>query len=256
MKVDLSGQVALVTGAGRGIGETIANALSTNGARVVFADVNLDAASRNAAKSPRGVPLLMDVTNAKEIESGVNQIERECGQLDILVNNAGVNSGMEHRVNIDQFSPAEWDRIMGVDLRGLFLVSRSVARVMVRQKRGRIINISSVLGIVPARLQCAYTAAKAGVINLTRTMAIELAPNNILVNCVAPGTMENVHSVGSGLSTFSQRILSHVPMGRPGKFEDIAHAVTFFAAPENAYITGQTLCVDGGWTAGGFFRDF
>jgi len=256
MKINLEGQVALVTGAGRGIGEAIANELAANGAKVVYADVSIESARKSADKAMHGLPMQMDVTNEKEIEAGIALVEREFGRLDILVNNAGVNSGMEHRVNIDKFSSAEWDRVLKVDLSGVFLVSRYATPLMVRQKRGRVVNISSVLGVVPARLQCAFTAAKAGVVNLTRTMAIELAPDNILVNCIAPGTMENVYSPGSGLKDFGLRILSHVPLGRPGKFDDIAHAVTFFVAPENGYVTGQILCVDGGWTAGGFFRDF
>ena len=256
MKANLDGQVALVTGAGRGIGEAIARRLAANGAKVVYADRDLEAARQSAAKSPGSIPLLMDVTNADQIEAGIAHIERECGRLDILVNNAGVGIGKEHRVNVDQFSVDEWRRVLDVDLTGVFLVSRAAARVMIRRKYGRIINNASVLGVIPARLQCAYTAAKAGVVHLSRTMAIELAPDNILVNCVCPGTMENVHVSGSSLKDFSARILSHVPLGRPGTFEDIGYAVLFFAAAESGYITGQTLCVDGGWTAGGFFRDF
>jgi len=258
MNANLEGQVALVTGAGRGIGEAIADKLAANGAQVVYADVNFDTAWQSASKSPRGMPMQMDVTNAKEIEAGIARIEKECGRLDILVNNAGVNSAMADRFNVDQFSPDEWDRILKVDLTGVFLVSRFAARVMIRQKYGRIVNISSVLGVVPARLQCAFVAAKAGVVHLTRAIAIELAPNGILVNCIAPGSMENfdVYEKGSPFREFARRLLKHVPMGRPGKLEAIAYAVLYFASQENSYATGQTLCVDGGWTAGGFFRDF
>jgi len=116
--------------------------------------------------------------------------------------------------------------------------------------------------VVPARLQCAYTTAKAGVIQLTRTMAIELAPSNILVNCVAPGstltegTKQLFYSTDALFQKRSKRMLDHVPLNRPGTVAEIAHAVLFFAAPESSYITGQTLCVDGGWSAGGFLRDF
>ncbi len=256
MKVNLAGQVALVTGAGRGIGAIIARVLAENGAQVVLADVDLSTAREGAAKIPHSMPLLMDVTKEKEIEAGITRIEKECGRLDILVNNAGVGPGAGQRVNIDKFSPMEWDRIVKVDLTGVFLVSRAATQVMVRQKRGRVINIASVLGVVPARLQCAYTASKAGVVNLTRTMAIELGPDGVLVNCVAPGTMENIHRDGSPLKEFSRQILSHVPLGRPGAYEDIAYAVLFLAAPESSYVTGQTLCVDGGWTAGAFLGEF
>jgi NAD(P)-dependent dehydrogenase (short-subunit alcohol dehydrogenase family) len=258
MNVNLEGQVALVTGAGRGIGEIIGHRLAANGAQVVYADIDIDTARQSAAKSPRGRPLRMDVTSEQEVEAGVARVVNECGRLDILVNNAGVNSPPECRVNIDRFSLAEWERVMKVDLNGVFLVSRAAACEMIQRKSGRIINIASVLGVVPARLQCAYTAAKAAVVNLTRTMAIELGPDGILVNCIAPGTMQNTHfySKDLKLNQFARRLLDHVPLGRPGTFEDIAHAALYLAAPESSYVTGQTLCVDGGWTAGGFFRDF
>ena len=258
MNVDLTGQVALVTGAGRGIGQSIADLLATNGARVIYADIDLNAASLCAARHPDCVPLQLDVSEEKGVEIAINRVQQLFGRLDILVNNAGVNSSAEHRVNIDKFSLAEWDRILKVDLTGVFLVSRSAAQLMLRQKSGRIINISSVLGVVPARLQCAYTAAKAGVVNLTRTMAIELGAEGILVNCIAPGSMSNTPFYKGDPAMLEQgkRLLSHVPLGRSGAFEDIAYAVLYFAAPTSGYITGQTLCVDGGWSAGGFFRDF
>ena len=261
MKVDLSGQVALVTGAARGIGRATADLLIENGAFVIYADLDLDAVEIVASRSKNASSLGMDVSNEGQVEGGVAKIIKEHGRLDILVNNAGINT-MKHRVNIDQFPLDEWQRILNVDLTGLFLVSRAASRVMMERKSGRIVNISSVLGVVPARLQCAYTAAKAGVIQLTRTMALELAPNNILVNCVAPGstltegTKELFYSNEAMFQERAKRMLDHVPLNRPGTVEEIAHTVLFFAAPESSYITGQTLCVDGGWTAGGFLRDF
>lgn len=133
---------------------------------------------------------------------------------------------------------------------------------MLQNGGGRVVNISSVLGLVPARLQCAFAAAKAGVINLTRAMAIELAPRGILVNCVAPGstltraTEALFYGENGVMRNNAQRMISHVPIGRAGKPEEIANAILFLAAPESSYITGQTLCVDGGWSAGGFMRDF
>jgi 3-oxoacyl-[acyl-carrier protein] reductase len=259
MTVDLTGQVALVTGAGRGIGQSIASLLSTNGATVIFADIDLEAARESAAKFPHAIAMHMDVTDPQEVQAVVDRIQTECGRLDILINNAGVNSADKFRVNIDQFSLAEWDRVLKVDLTGVFLVSRSVSQVMLKQKSGRIINISSVLGVVPARLQCAFTAAKAGVVNLTRTMAIELGSEGILVNCIAPGSMSNTpfyKGDNSAMKEQGKRLLSHVPLGRSGHFDDVAYTVLFFAAPECGFTTGQTLCVDGGWSAGGFFRDF
>jgi len=228
---------------------------------VVYADLDFETAQVAASQSKDATSLAMDVSKEAQVEAGVAQIIKQHGRLDILVNNAGVNT-MKHRVNIDQFPLEEWQRILNVDLTGLFLASRAASRVMIERKSGRIINIASVLGLVPARLQCAYTAAKAGVIQLTRTMAIELAPSNVLVNCVAPGSTltEGTKQLFYGNDALHQerakRMLDHVPLNRPGTVREVAHAVLFFAAPESSYITGQTLCVDGGWTAGGFLRDF
>jgi len=250
MKVDLNNKVALVTGAAQGIGEAIANTLAANGARVVRTD-------RNAGDEV----VAMDVTNPAQIQSVIADLVRDHGRLDILVNNAGVNT-MAHRVNIDQFPLEEWERILKVDLTGVFNVTHAAAAPMIQQGGGRIINIASVMGMVGARLQCAFTAAKAGVINLTRSTALELAPHGILVNCVAPGstltegTKQLFYSDDALMKERAQRMLSHVPLARPGTVEEIANTVLFFAAPESSYITGQVLCVDGGWTAGGFFRDF
>jgi NAD(P)-dependent dehydrogenase (short-subunit alcohol dehydrogenase family) len=261
MKVDLQNKVALVTGAARGIGRATARLLADNGARVILADIDEGAATEAAATLPGAVPLRMDVSSATEVEAGVGKIVAQLGRVDILVKNAGINT-MNHRVTIDRFPIEEWDRIMAVDLRGVFLVSRAVAAVMVAQGGGRIVNIASVLGLVPARLQCAYTTAKAGVINLTRTMAIELAPNGIAVNCVAPGstltagTQQLFYGTDALMREKAQRMLSHIPAGRVGQAEEVAQAVLFFAAPETGYVTGQILSVDGGWTAGGFLRDF
>jgi len=261
MKVDLNGQVALVTGAARGIGQAIADLLTQNGARVVYADIDFETAQLSAARSVSGTALTMDVSSETQVEAGVAQVLRQHGRLDILVNNAGINTA-SHRVNIDQFPLDEWQRILAVDLTGLFLVSRAATRAMIPRKSGRIVNISSAIGVVPARLQCAFAAAKAGVVQLTRAMAIELAPNGILVNCVAPGSTltEGTKSLFYGddalMKDRAQRMLSHVPLGRPGTTGEIANTVLFFAAPDSSYVTGQILCVDGGWTAGGFFRDF
>ena len=261
MKADLQNQVALVTGAARGIGQATARLLADNGARVVVADIDEAAAVETAATLPGAVPLHMDVSSATEVEAGVGRIVKELGRVDILVNNAGINT-LSHRVTVDQFPIEEWDRIMAVDLRGVFLVSRAVSAVMVAQRGGRIVNIASVLGLVPARLQCAYTTAKAGVISLTRTMAIELAPHGIAVNCVAPGstltaaTEQLFYGNDAVMREKAQRILSHIPAGRVGQAEEVAQAVLFFAAPETGYVTGQILSADGGWSAGGFLRDF
>jgi 3-oxoacyl-[acyl-carrier protein] reductase len=261
MKVDLAGRFALVTGAARGIGRSIADTLVANGATVAYADIDFATVKQSAAGAPGSLAVEIDISDEQSVESALMKVLEQFGRLDILVNNAGVNTA-KHRVNIDEFPREEWERIVKIDLTGTFLVSRSAARVMLKQKNGRIINIASVLGVVPARLQCAFTSAKAGVVHLTRTMAIELGEHGILVNCVAPGstltegTKQLFYSENAAEKDRAKRVLSHIPLGRAGTVEEMAHAVLFFAAPESGYITGQTLCVDGGWSAGGFFRDF
>ena len=258
MKADLSGKVSLVTGAARGIGLAIADRLAANGSRVIYAD--RDDASQSAAKSPGAVAMTMDVTDRAQIDAVIARIVKDFGHLDILVNNAGVNT-WKHRVNIDEFPREEWDRIIAVDLTGLYEVSQAAARVMQKQKSGRIINISSVLGLVAARLQCAFIAAKAGVINLTKAMALELGPHGILVNGVAPGSTltEGTKALFYGpdgqFSASVQQMLAHIPLGRPGTVDEIAVAVLFLADPENSYTNGHILAVDGGWTAG-YIREF
>ena len=262
MKADLSNKVALVTGAAHGIGLATARLLADNGARVVIADLDEAGAAAAAAGLKGATPLRMDVSSATEVEAGVRKIQAQFGRIDILVNNAGINT-TSHRVTIDQFPIEEWDRIMAVDLRGVFLVSRAVSAVMIAQKAGRDNPEHGRDVHDPARLQCAYTAAKAGVVNLTCTMAIELAPAGIAVNCVAPGSTLTAGTAqlfygekDAAMKEKAQRMLSHVPAGRPGTVEEVAQAVLFFAAPETSYITGQILSVDGGWSAGGFLRDF
>jgi 3-oxoacyl-[acyl-carrier protein] reductase len=261
VQVNLTNQVALVTGAAQGIGRAIADALAANGARVVYADVNADGAVAAAKDRLGAIGLRMDVTKSDEVRQAIAQATEQIGRLDILINNAGVNT-LAHRVTIDEFPREEWDRILSVDLTGLFEVSRAAAQVMKQQRSGKIVNVASIAGLVPLRLQCAFVAAKAGVINLTKAMALELAPHGILVNAIAPGstltegTRKLFYGEDGKFRDNVQRLLEHIPLARPGTVEEIAHAALFLAAPESSYITGHTLVVDGGWTAGGFARDF
>jgi 3-oxoacyl-[acyl-carrier protein] reductase len=261
MKVALEGKRALVTGAAQGIGQAIANTLAANGARVAYTDVNGDQVKQTAAGVKDAIAVPMDITKKEHVAAAVDEVVRQFGGIDILVNNAGVNTA-KHRVNIDKFPLEEWQRIIDVDLTGTYLVTQAVANVMIPQGGGRIVNIASSLGIVPVRLQCAFIAAKGGLVHMTKGSAIELGPHNILVNCVAPGSTltEGTKGLYYGENASererAERLLSHVPLGRPGTCDEMAHAVLFFCAPESGYITGQILAVDGGWTAGGFFRDF
>jgi len=260
MRCDLSGTVSLVTGAARGIGQAIADRLADNGSVVVYTDVDEAGAQAAAARAHGARSLRLDVTKPADVADVIERVVSDQGQLDILVNNAGVNT-LAHRVTLDEFPREEWDRILAVDLTGLYEVSKAAARVMRARGSGRIINIASIAGLVPLRLQCAYVAAKAGVVNLTRGMALELGPYGILVNGVAPGSTltEGTRRLFYGEDgTFHaqvQRMLDHVPLGRPARPEEIAVAVLFLADPENSYMNGHILTVDGGWTAG-YTRDF
>jgi 3-oxoacyl-[acyl-carrier protein] reductase len=260
MRCDLTDKVSLVTGAARGIGQAIADRLAANSSRVVYTDLDPAATQTAAARSPGAKGLRMDVTSTKEIEAVIGQVVAEFGRLDILVNNAGVNT-LAHRVTIDQFPREEWDRILNVDLTGVYEVSRVAAGVMRKQGGGRIINIASIAGLVPLRLQCAFVAAKAGVVNLTRAMALELGPHGILVNGIAPGstltegTKQLFYGEGGKFRDNVQRMLDHVPLGRPATTDEIAVAALFLADPENSYMNGHVLTIDGGWTAG-YTRDF
>lgn len=260
MRSDLSGKVALVTGAARGIGKAIADRFAANGATVVYSDLD-EAGAREAAEGVAGASWRrLDVTRGEEAEATIDGIVAAHGRLDLVVNNAGVNT-MAHRVTIDEFPRAEWDRLLSVDLTGLYEVSRFAARAMRAQGTGRIINIASIVGLVPLRLQCAFVAAKAGVVNLTKAMALELGPHGILVNGIAPGstltegTRQLFYGEGGLFRESVRRMLDHVPLGRPGEVDEIAVAALFLADPENSYMTGHILTVDGGWTAG-YARDF
>ena len=260
MRCELSGTVSLVTGAARGIGQAIADRLAANGSTVIYTDVDEPA----PAPQPRGprarVRFGLDVTKPQEIRSVIDQVVSEHGRLDILVNNAGINT-LAHRVTLDEFPRDEWDRILAVDLTGLYEVSKAAARAMRARGSGRIINIASIAGLVPLRLQCPFVAAKAGVVNLTRAMALELGPYGILVNGIAPGsiltegTRRLFYAEDGSFHAHAQRMLDHVPLGRPGLPEEIAVAALFLADPENSYTNGHILTVDGGWTAG-YTRDF
>jgi 3-oxoacyl-[acyl-carrier protein] reductase len=260
MKCDLTSQVSLVTGAARGIGQAIADRLAANGSRVIYTDLDPVSTHAAAARSTGAKGLRLDVTRADEIAAVIGAVVAEYGRLDIVVNNAGVNT-MAHRVPIDQFPREEWDRLLSVDLTGVYEVSRRAAQVMRQQGRGRIINIASIAGLVPLRLQCAFVAAKAGVVNLTRAMAPELGPHGILVNAIAPGstltegTRQLFYGEGGRFREHVQRMLDHVPLGRPATTDEIAVAALFLADPENSYMNGHILTVDGGWTAG-YTRDF
>ena len=191
MKVNLSSQVAIVTGGAAGIGRAIALVLAENGAQVTIVDIDAERA-RNTAReiSDEGTPcvdFVADVADPAEMVQVANQVVDRFGRIDILINNAGINTRRD-RVPVHEYNLEDWNKILEVDLTGVFIASRAIIPAMLTNKRGRIVNISSIAGLVPLRLQSAFVAAKAGVVNLTRSMALELGPQGILVNAVAPGS--------------------------------------------------------------------
>ena len=264
MQVDLKDQTAVVTGGAGGIGRAIVDDLIANHARVAIVDIDARGAQRTAtevdATGATCMGLAGDVADFAQMEDIAARILREWGRIDILVNNAGINTS-GGREPIHRFSPEDWHQILQVDLTGVFATSRAIIPAMLTGSGGRIVNIASIAGLVPLRLQSAFVAAKAGVINLSRSMALELGPKGILVNAVAPGstltegTRALFYGPDGSYSENAASLLSHIPLGRPGEPEEIAHAVLFLVAPEASYINGSVLTVDGGWTAG-YTRDW
>ena len=191
MKVALEGRGVIVTGGANGIGKAIVHALIENGAHVAIVDIDAQAGIQTSQEMHKGggtcIFVEADVTNPKQMEASAESIATQLGGIQILINNAGINTKSE-RVPIHQYTLDDWHRILEVDLTGVFVVSRSVIPHMLENTPGRIVNISSIAGLVPLRLQSAFVAAKAGVVNLTRSMALELGPQGILVNAVAPGS--------------------------------------------------------------------
>jgi len=249
MKVDLARSVALVTGAGSGIGKATAKLLAANGA--VVAEI-LDSGGKATF-------IQCDVSDRAAVERMAADVTRQFGRIDILVNNAGCGAKPEHRRPVHEFDHDEWHRLIDVDLTSIFYCCRAVSPGMVERRSGIIINIASIVGVVPIRRQIAYAAAKAGVVNFSRAAALELGSFGIRVNAIAPGSTLTAATeaifYNPEKKALADSLVSHIPLGRPGKPEDIANAVLFLAAPEASYITGTVITVDGGWTAG-FARDW
>jgi 3-oxoacyl-[acyl-carrier protein] reductase len=244
--VRLENQNAIVTGAGRGIGYAIAVRLASEGARVACVSRSEENAKRtadelNAARSDSAKAYVVDVADRAGVQKVGAQILEEFGQIDILVNNAGVTrDALAMRMSIE-----DWDIVINTNLRGAFNFTQAILRSMVKRRSGRIINISSVIGLIGNAGQTNYAASKAGLIGLTKSLARELASRNITVNAVAPGFITT--NMTAGLSDeIKNTIQSKIPLGKTGTPEDIANAVAFLASVEASYITGQVLCVDGG----------
>jgi 3-oxoacyl-[acyl-carrier protein] reductase len=239
-------QIAVVTGAGRGIGHAIAVRLASEGARVACvsrteANAKKTAAEINTTRPDTARAYAVDVADHATVQKVGAQIVEDFGEIDILVNNAGVTrDGLSMRMSVE-----DWDTVINTNLKGAFNFVQAVQRAMIKQRSGRIINISSVIGLIGNAGQTNYAASKAGLIGFTKSLARELASRNITVNAVAPGFITT--DMTAGLSEeIKKSIHVRIPLGRTGQPEDVASAVAFLASAEANYITGQVLCVDGG----------
>jgi 3-oxoacyl-[acyl-carrier protein] reductase len=242
MKIDLSGRVALVTGSTRGIGRAIAGTLAECGARVAV--VGRDKARADAVAAEIGgaaIGFSCDVSDTAAVAQLVSAVENEFGTLDILVNNAGINrDNVVMRIRDD-----DWNAVIDTNLRGAFATIRAASRGMMKRRWGRIVNITSIVGLTGNRGQANYAASKAGLIGLTKSVAKELGSRNILVNAVAPGFIDT--EMTAAMTPEAQKSLTGtIPLERLGSPADVAAAVAFLASDHAAYITGQVIVVDGG----------
>ena len=244
--MSLQGKCALVTGGSRGIGRAVCLELARQGARVAVNYTGNAAAAQETVEACRALgaeafAIQADVAGAAESEAMVKEVLARFGRLDILVNNAGVTrDGL-----MLTMKEADWDAVLDTNLNGAFHCMKAVYRPMMKQKYGRIVNLSSIVGLRGNAGQANYAASKAGLIGLTKSLAKELAARNVTVNAVAPGFIDTDMTAALPEKA-REALLASIPMGRLGQAEDVARAVAFFAGDDSAYVTGQVLCVDGG----------
>ena len=263
MKLDLNGKVVIVTGGGGAIGSAMCKRFAENGAKVVAAGRTLSkletVVGEIKAAGGDAAAITVDVADRDSAVELVTKTVETFGRLDCLVNNAGINGGPDQRKRIHEYDDDLWQRIINTDLNGVYYCSKPAIKQMIAQgEGGSIINIGSIVGLTPLRLQCAFTAAKAGVFNLTKAMAMELAPDNIRVNGIAPGSImfEGTRALFYSDKVKSEGILSHIPQHRAGDPDDIAYMTCFLADEKvSGYMTGSVVTIDGGWICG-YTRDF
>ena len=246
IQVDLKGQNAVVTGATRGIGFGVAKALSAAGAAVACIGTNAEKLNQSVAEiveaGGSAKAYICDVSKSEDVAAAGKQILEDFdGKVDILVNNAGITRDMLVRRMTDE----QWDDVIAVNLRGPFLVTRALVEAMRKKKYGRIVNISSISGLIGNRGQANYSASKAGVIGFTRTVSKELANRNITVNSIAPGFIETDMTAVLDPAIVTE-MKNRIPLGRFGAPEDIANAVLYFVSPDSSFVTGQVIAIDGG----------
>ncbi len=249
----LRGQVAMVTGAGQGIGKAIALRFAREGADIAVLDVNRETAevtAREVRDLGRRVAIkVADISVFEAVETAVGEVVGELGRLDVLVNNAGI----ERRAPFLEITPTDWQRQLDVNLSGTFYCMQVAGREMAKRRYGRIVNLSSVAGLIGPIDLAAYGAAKAGIVGLTRAAALDLADYGITVNAIAPGPIETELMLGAWSAEALRERPQHGAIARFGTVDEIAHAALFLAAPESGFITGITLSVDGGAVAAGAY---
>lgn len=263
MQIDFTGKVVAVTGAAGGLGSAMVRRFSESGAAVAVCGRRdgrtgrAEALAAEIAQTGRTAKAYaLDVSDRENVAEVCRQIAADLGGIDVWVNNAGINVGPEQRRNVDQFDDGWWDAIVKVDLDGVYNCSKAAVSYLKKRPGSNLVNISSIVGLVPLRRQCAFTAAKAGVVNFSKAMALELAEFGIRVNVVAPGTIGIVKTNKLWTDpTAMEGLLSHIPMHRQGTPDEIADTVLFLSSDRASYITGTVLTVDGGWLCG-YARDF
>ena len=239
------GKIALVTGAARGIGQATALKLAAGGADIALCDLQKEWIAETEAKvkalGRRAESFAMNVANSADVTRAVGEVEKAFGRIDVLVNNAGITKdGLLMRM-----SEEDWDDVLDINLKGTFLCTKAVSRIMMKQRSGSIVNVASIIGLIGNAGQCNYSASKAGVIALTKSVAKELAPRNIRANAVAPGFI-STKMTDNLPEEIQKKMLDNIPLKRFGTPDDVANVIVFLAGDEAAYVSGQVLTVCGG----------
>lgn len=248
--IDLQGQVALVTGGAQGIGKSIVGLLADCGASVVVSDINRETAEKTAAEltaqGKKAMAVQANVARGEEVKAMVDSVVSQWGKIDILVNNAGITRD----TLLLRMKDEDWDAVLSVNLKGTYHCMKAVLSWMSKQRRGRIINISSIVGVIGNAGQANYAASKAAVIGLSKTVAREYASRGITVNVVAPGFIDTAMTAVLSAEV-KENLMKQIPLARLGSPSDIANAVVFLASDRASYMTGQVLHVNGGMYMGG-----
>lgn len=246
--MQLKDRVAIVTGAGQGIGAAVAAAYAREGAKVAVVDMNLDAAQRSAAdiveRGGEAIGIACDVSNREQVEAMAGEVEKRWGRIDILVNNAGIT----RTAMLNKMTGEQWQQVLNVHLNGAFNCLQAVVGGMIERRYGRIVYVTSAAGVLGTIGQINYSAAKAGILGMTKSTAKELARYNITANAIAPGAATPMTETIRTDERFKEKYLDRIPLGRWAEPEEITPVFVFFASDASSYVTGQVLAADGGMT--------